>query len=292
MPHEPRATLRFAGFDFEFRSAPGTPAPDFPPAFRDFHATQPTSPVAAYSVRQADAALPDVDAKAILWQSDSWCLAHTDAEGFALAIHALPDERLVTVARFSKDFSAGDLVLRAGRLAAPSTYAFNYPCDQVAVMNRLTHLGAGVVHASAVQIGDHAILFSGRSGAGKTTLARLFRDAGFLLLNDDRQFLWMDGDRAMHAPTPWHGSDPEVNNRTSTLRAIFHLTQAPHNRITPIHGAEAAALLLGNTVAPFYFADALDRVLDIWDRITATVPSYRLEFTPTRAAVDLIRDSL
>lgn len=282
----PRATLRLAGRDFVFHA----PAPlAFPSVFDQFQVERPVAPVARYHLLPADPrALPPVDPARIQWQSDHWCLADASADAapdLLLAIHALPDERRVTVARLRADFSGGELVPLFGRHGEPSPHAFNYPCDQVAVLNRLSHFGVMVVHAGAVSFDGQGLLFCGRSGAGKTTLSRLCRDAGATLLNDDRQFLWYDARGAWLSPTPWHGSEPEVNNRTVPLRAILHLQQSATDALAPLAGAQAAARLLGNTVAPFYFADGMERVLQTCDGLTERVPSYVLDFTPTARAV-------
>ncbi len=42
-----------------------------------------------------------------------------------------------------------------------------------------------VLHASAVRVGDHAVLFCGASGAGKSTIAAALCETGFDLVSDD-----------------------------------------------------------------------------------------------------------
>lgn len=65
--------------------------------------------------------------------------------------------------------------------------------------------GQVALHASAVRVGDAAVLFCGRSGAGKSTMAALLNDAGYPLIADDlstlhvapdgRLRVWSDGRR-------------------------------------------------------------------------------------------------
>ena len=286
-------TLSLAGHTFTFESAGPDPV-RLPPAFDQFRTHPSAAPAAArYRIHAADAA-PWNEAVEVepIWQTDTWRMGRTPAGDFVLAIHILPDERPLTVARFAPDFSSGDLLCRAGRHGAATPFAFNYPCDQVAVLNALAPRGVCVVHAGAVSFDGHGVLFCGRSGAGKTTLSRLCRDTGATLLNDDRQFLWIEKGVVHLAPTPWHGLEPEVNHRTVPLRAILHLEQAPHNALTPLTGAIAAARLLGNTVAPFYRADAMHHSLALLDALTSHVPSHILSFTPTQDAVSLCRSLL
>jgi hypothetical protein len=49
----------------------------------------------------------------------------------------------------------------------------------------LQQRGSLVLHASAIAAGGRAMLFCGRSGAGKSTMAALFCRRGYALLNDD-----------------------------------------------------------------------------------------------------------
>ncbi|MEZ5645281.1 MAG: hypothetical protein R3E99_09045 [Burkholderiaceae bacterium] len=56
--------------------------------------------------------------------------------------------------------------------------------DQV-LPRLLAHLGSLMVHASAVQIGEHHALFIGPSGRGKSTLAALLKRRGHSVLSDD-----------------------------------------------------------------------------------------------------------
>lgn len=289
-----RPRLLLAGGVFVFESACGSPV-RLSPAFDLFRAGDACdAPItAAYRVHApASASWRVPPAREQIWITDTWRLDRGDDDSILLSIHTLPDEHPLAVARFAPDFSEGELLCRAGRHGAPTPYAFNYPCDQVAVLNALNPRGVGIVHAGGVAFEGNGLLFCGKSGAGKTTLSRLCRAAGATLLNDDRQFMWADGDSARLAPTPWHGLEPEIHNVTTPLRAIFHLVQAAKNRVTALSPAESAARLLGNTVAPFYRADAMARALEWADAITARVPSYRLEFTPTQDAVRLCRETV
>ncbi|MCZ7591059.1 MAG: hypothetical protein M5U15_02410 [Kiritimatiellae bacterium] len=284
-------SLALAGHRFLFEPSSAERV-SLSPAFDQFLSTDEHLPLTArYTVSAPDRAVPVEDTEPI-WKTETWQLGRSATGDFVLSIHIFPDEHPLPVARFSSDFSRGDLIRRAGRHGAATPYAFNYPCDQVAVLNALATRRVCVVHAGAVEFGGQALVFCGRSGAGKTTLSRLCRDHGATLLNDDRQFLFIKDEQAYVAPTPWHGSEPEVNNRTVPLRAILHLDQAPHNTLTPICGALAVARLLGNTVAPFYRADAMEDTLSLLESLTRLVPSKSLAFTPTADAVALCQTLL
>ena len=58
-----------------------------------------------------------------------------------------------------------------------------------------------VFHASAVRVGDRAVLFCGVSGAGKSTMAAALAQRGYAMLADDVCAITMSGDgRAMAQP--------------------------------------------------------------------------------------------
>lgn len=283
-----RASLSLAGWRFEFESVDGRPLA-FPNSYSAFFSPPADGKLAAsYRIHGPDA-LPwrTDELLETAWVTDTWRLDRTPSGDWRLSLLLWPDARTLPIAQFSPDFRQGDVLRRAGRHGAPTETVFNYPCDQVAVSNALLEYGVGVVHAGAVRMESGAILFCGPSGAGKTTLSRLFRSAGATLLNDDRQFVWIDRDRAFLAPTPWHGSEPEIHAHTAPLLAIFHLEHAPYNRAAALDAPTSAVRLLSNMVAPHYRPDAMERALALAEAVTERVPSYRLQFTPTHEAVRL-----
>lgn len=79
------------------------------------------------------------------------------------------DGRKITLKRFP-DAQQGDVVL----FLLGTSFAI-----------LLQQRGRVVLHASAVAVGDSAMLFCGPSGAGKSTLAAMLSRRGFPLLNDD-----------------------------------------------------------------------------------------------------------
>ncbi|KHQ50149.1 hypothetical protein [Mameliella alba] len=69
------------------------------------------------------------------------------------------------------------------------------------VLGIALHLrGTIALHASAVQVGDGAVLFCGVSGAGKSTLAAMLHQRGYPVLSDDVSALDLtDGNVVLHS---------------------------------------------------------------------------------------------
>ena len=92
-------------------------------------------------------------------------------------------------------------------------------CVIPALFEILSAHGVEPVHASAVERSGRALLFVGRSGSGKSTMARALLSRGFGFVSDDRVLLWRRGDELLahtsfELPNPfqsWTRLKPEVD---------------------------------------------------------------------------------
>ncbi|MEM7393419.1 MAG: hypothetical protein AAF492_13830 [Verrucomicrobiota bacterium] len=227
-----------------------------------------------------------------LWRCETWRIGYADDGKLALDLHSVAHEDWFTVALLQPDFSSGFLYPLNGRNGARAEYPLNYPYDQAILMNRLSWLSAGVVHACGVEIDGRAWLFCGRSDVGKTTMGRRWRRHGGTLLNDDRMVLRLMGGEVFAAPSPWPGEERTVINRMLPLGGIFHLRQGDWNRIEDLSVPEALARLVATSVAPFWFAEGMGRLLDTWAAVVERVPAYVLTSCPDDRVIQTIRDVL
>ncbi len=163
------------------------------------------------------------------------------------------------------------------------------PVDRVLLVNRLALQGVAVLHASAVRIDGGVYLFCGRSGIGKSTMAQLWRaHARGVLLNDDRALVFLRGRDPLGGAAPWHGKEPAVDPVPGPLRGIFHLAQAPVNRLDPLGEGDAVARLLATGVVPLYHEAAVDRLAATFADLCGKVPSFDLAFRPDREVLRLV----
>jgi hypothetical protein len=196
------------------------------------------------------------------------------------------------VASFSADYTEGEVALRRDAFAARlPVYPLQYPLDELLMVHLLAR-GRGVaIHGSGVVDADgRATLFAGQSGAGKTTMARLWQDQpGVKILSDERLVLrpeegvvWMYG-------TPWHGDGRISNPGRAPLDRICFLRHASSNRMTALGATETVARLFACCFPPFYDAQGLDRTLGVLERVAAGCRSAELGFVPDRAAPAFVR---
>lgn len=151
------------------------------------------------------------------------------------------------------------------------------------------------LHSSAVVYEGRAYLFSGVSGAGKSTHTRLWLDTfggDTRVINDDKPALrCLDGVWYAYG-TPWCGKDGININEKAPLAGICFLKQAPHNRIRQLTPAEAMQKILGQTIFWQDSVQDLDTMLGLLDCLTKQIPVFELENLPEPAAAMLSRETM
>jgi hypothetical protein len=144
----------------------------------------------------------------------------------------------------------------------------------------LAEEGGFLLHASSIVRGGRAQVFTGVSGAGKTTLARL-APADAHILTDEISYVRREAGRYVAHGTPFSGELGEPGaNVSAPVEAIYLLAKGPSNRVEDVQPAVAARALLGNilffaedaALVRRVFAAALDAVEKIAVRRLTFVP--------------------
>ena len=133
-------------------------------------------------------------------------------------------------------------------------------------------------HGSAIAVDGQAFLFTAKSGTGKSTHTRLWRELlgdRAVMVNDDKPMIRVTDDGAVVYGTPWDGKHRLSSNISVPLKAICILERAEENRIEPISAGEAYPMLLQQTYRPADPA-ALAKTLTLIDRLSRGVKLYRL----------------
>lgn len=194
---------------------------------------------------------------------------------------------------FSSDFTSGEVSLHRDFFRhRQGVDPLEYPLDELLLMNLLT-LGRGVeVHACGVEDADgRGYLFVGQSGAGKTTMARLWHKAKQIrVLSDDRIILRCLEGRIWMYGTPWHGEAELACSTRTPLTQIFFLGRGQNNEVVPVRPSEAVARLMACSFVPFYNASALEYVLAFFEHVTEAVPCGELRFAIDRRMLEFVRE--
>lgn len=112
----------------------------------------------------------------------------------------------------------------------------------------LLRQGVILVHGSTVAVDGQAYLFTARSGTGKSTHTRLWREvfgSRAVMINDDKPFLRITSDGITAYGSPWSGKHGLDTNTGAPLKGICLLERGSENLIRPAQREELTDLLRG-----------------------------------------------
>ena len=195
------------------------------------------------------------------------------------------------VARFQPDFSRGEVILHRPYFDTTlPAYPLEYPLDELLFVNLLARRDGVEVHGCGVIDRAAGLLFIGQSGAGKSTIARLWQaQPGVTVLSDDRIIVRCQKGQLMMHGTPWHGDAPLSSPGAVKLTRVFVLRQGPGYEVRPIDRTAAVAQLFACCFPPFYSGEALSETLRILDLVAQRTSCAELWFRPDETTIRRIR---
>lgn len=133
-------------------------------------------------------------------------------------------------------------------------------------------------HGSALAMDGVGYLFTAKSGTGKSTHTRLWRQAfgdRVVMVNDDKPLLKITDSGVFVCGTPWDGVHRLSSNVILPLKAICLLERGPRNSIVPICAKEALPMLLQQSYRSPNPARML-KLMELMNRLTQQLKFYRL----------------
>ncbi len=149
--------------------------------------------------------------------------------------------------------------------------------------------GGFLLHAASAICDGRAYLFSGVSGAGKTTMTRLAPPA-ISLLTDEISYVRHGAGGYSAYGTPFAGELAKSGeNCSAPVSVLFFLEQGPENRIDEISPAEAVRRLMRNILFFANDRELVEKLLATACDFVAGVPIRCLTFYPDSKVWDTIR---
>ncbi len=194
------------------------------------------------------------------------------------------EEPLFTISMEQEDLVREQQISEPGRRAeGRPPYALTSPhLESLALYRklaeRMTERDVLLFHGSVVAVDGQAYLFTAPSGTGKSTHARLWREAfgdRAVMINDDKPLLHVGEDGVTAYGTPWNGKHRLGGNLSAPLKALCILSRDKTNHIEPVSREEAFAVLLQQCYRP-ESQEGMARVLELLARLSGLVRLYRL----------------
>lgn len=146
------------------------------------------------------------------------------------------------------------------------------------VAERMIGFDTVLFHGSVVALDGIGYLFTAKSGTGKSTHTRLWREyfgERAVMVNDDKPLLKITDSGVTAYGTPYNGKHRLGSRIAVPLKAVCILSRAAENRIEPITEKQAYPMLLQQVYRP---ADALlmQKTLALTDLLAERTALYRL----------------
>lgn len=133
-------------------------------------------------------------------------------------------------------------------------------------------------HGSAIAVDGRAVLFTAKSGTGKSTHTKLWREAfgdRAVMINDDKPLLKVADEGVLVCGTPWDGKHRISTNCIMPLEAICILERGESNEIRAISAREALPMLMQQSHRSTDPA-AVSRMLQVINKLSTRVRFYLL----------------
>ena len=133
-------------------------------------------------------------------------------------------------------------------------------------------------HGSAIAVDGEGYLFTAKSGTGKSTHTRLwrelFRDRA-VMVNDDKPILKITKDKVFVCGTPWDGKHHLSSNIIVPLKAVCILKRDVENHIEAVSVQEAYPILLQQSFRPPE-AEKMMKTMNLVRQLAEKVKLYSL----------------
>jgi hypothetical protein len=227
----------------------------------------------------------EINGKQVRHRTNFWSVWKDHADLFIRTIFPHSSSKKNAILKFSLTTREWDLWVNGGE---KETDPFEYPLDGLILYYLTVIQGDIMIHASGVNNLGHGYLFSGVSGKGKSTMARLWEDSGAKVIHDDRLILRNTGTGYRMYNTPVYNND-EPND--SPLDKIFIIEHGIENKLVPVKGAAAVSQVMANCIQHNWGSDIIARLLGSVSIMCSTIPVVKLYFKPGRDVIDQILEN-
>lgn len=157
------------------------------------------------------------------------------------------------------------------------------------IAEKMPEYGVFLMHGSVIAVDGIGYMFTAKSGTGKSTHTRLWRE--FLgdravMVNDDKPLVKVSESGVTVYGTPYNGKHRLGNNISVPLECICILERSAENHIIQIDRSQAYNMLLQQSYRPSDIS-MLSKTIELIDKMADRVRFYRLGCNMDISAAEL-----
>lgn len=162
-----------------------------------------------------------------------------------------------------------------------------YPMGPIVMHYMTLKSNAVMLHASCAYDGERGRIFTGFSGVGKSTMSKIWLDAGSLIVNDDRLIVREENGAYFVHNTPMYYKDMP---KKAPLHSIFLISHSPVNRISKLQGALAISRAMAFSIQNNFDRQFIQSRLAFFSDLSSKTDIYDLGFVPDNQVISFIKN--
>ena len=154
--------------------------------------------------------------------------------------------------------------------------------------------GVVLLHSSVVEVDGECYLFAAKSGTGKSTHTRMWREVfndRAVMINDDKPLIKEEDGKFYAYGTPWDGKHGLSVNRRSPIKAICYIEQGEKNEIKKADVTDITHKLIAQVYRPRN-KEGVIKTLDFADSMLKSIPMYEMKCTISHEAAEMAYDMM
>lgn len=163
--------------------------------------------------------------------------------------------------------------------------ALKYPLGPIVMLYMTLNSDAVLMHASCAYDGISARIFSGFSGAGKSTISQLWAASGNSIINDDRIIIRKQQNGYFVHNTPMYYKDMP---KKAPLSSIYLISHFPENKSKRITGALAISKVMAFCIQNNFDRQFIQSRLNFFSELCLQIPVCELGFVPNESVVNYV----
>lgn len=178
--------------------------------------------------------------------------------------------------------------LQMGQVGWCPMHLFN-PLVEICLLSLMAREGTLLLHAAGLSSHAQGYLFTGASGAGKSTIADFFSERGARILSDERIIIRDIAGRFMIHGTPWVGSGNYATNKSCPLTQLFCISHGRgRHTMSSMSPRAVAQELLRQSFLPLWDRGAMLTTMEVVGNLVQHVDCRALAPLKSPDIVDFI----